>query len=65
VRRKKLPDSTKPVVHAALVDNLLVVVTETVAAVWKGSSAMPSEAVYSFKASSVVEGAKHPPRFRR
>jgi cation diffusion facilitator family transporter len=35
-------------VYAALVGNLLVAVTKTIAAVWTGSSAMLSEAVHSF-----------------
>ncbi len=36
------------VVYAALVGNLLVVITKAVAAVWTGSSAMTSEAIHSF-----------------
>jgi cation diffusion facilitator family transporter len=40
--------SSKIVVYAALVGNLLVAVTKTIAAVFTGSSAMLSEAIHSF-----------------
>ena len=40
--------SSKQVVYAALVGNLLVAVTKATAATWTGSSAMLSEAVHSF-----------------
>jgi cation diffusion facilitator family transporter len=40
--------SSKRVVYAALIGNLLVAATKTGAAVWTGSSAMLSEAVHSF-----------------
>lgn len=40
--------SSKFVVYAALIGNLLVAVTKTAAAVWTGSSSMLSEAVHSF-----------------
>ncbi len=40
--------STKQVVYAALVGNLLVAITKATAATWTGSSAMLSEAVHSF-----------------
>lgn len=40
--------STKGVVYAALIGNLLVALTKTGAGVWTGSSAMLSEAVHSF-----------------
>jgi cation diffusion facilitator family transporter len=40
--------SSKSVVYAALIGNLLVAATKTAAAVWTGSSSMLSEAVHSF-----------------
>jgi len=40
--------STRQSVYAALVGNLLVAATKTIAAVWTGSSAMLSEAIHSF-----------------
>jgi divalent metal cation (Fe/Co/Zn/Cd) transporter len=40
--------STKEVIYAALLGNLLVAVTKGGAAVWTGSSAMLSETVHSF-----------------
>jgi cation diffusion facilitator family transporter len=40
--------SSKPVIYAALIGNLLVAVTKAVAAIWTGSSAMVSEAIHSF-----------------
>jgi cation diffusion facilitator family transporter len=40
--------TSKQVVYAALVGNLLVATTKTVAASWTGSSAMLSEAIHSF-----------------
>jgi cation diffusion facilitator family transporter len=40
--------TTKQVVYAALLGNLLVAATKTVAALWTGSSAMTSEAIHSF-----------------
>lgn len=40
--------SSKQVVYAALIGNLLVAVTKFLAATWTGSSAMLSEAVHSF-----------------
>src|SRR5690349_25163647 len=41
-------ESSRPAVYAALVGNVLVAATKTLAAVWTGSSAMASEAVHSF-----------------
>src|SRR5437899_3627826 len=41
------PSSSKRVVHAALLGNLLVALTKFAAAWWTGSSAMLSEAVHS------------------
>ncbi|HET7843869.1 MAG TPA: cation diffusion facilitator family transporter [Xanthomonadales bacterium] len=40
--------STQKSVYAALIGNLLVAATKTVAAVWTGSASMTSEAVHSF-----------------
>jgi cation diffusion facilitator family transporter len=40
--------SSKTVVYAALIGNLLVALTKTAAALWTGSSAMLSEAIHSF-----------------
>jgi cation diffusion facilitator family transporter len=40
--------TSKQVVSAALLGNLLVAATKTVAALWTGSSAMTSEAIHSF-----------------
>jgi cation diffusion facilitator family transporter len=40
--------TSKQVVYAALLGNLLVAATKTVAALWTGSSAMMSEAIHSF-----------------
>ena len=40
--------SSRGVVHAALVGNLLVALTKSAAAAWTGSSSMASEAVHSF-----------------
>jgi cation diffusion facilitator family transporter len=40
--------SSKQVVYAALIGNLLVAVTKAIAATWTGSAAMLSEAVHSF-----------------
>src|SRR5919205_1247486 len=40
--------SSKPVIYAALIGNLLVAITKAVAAGWTGSSAMVSEAIHSF-----------------
>jgi cation diffusion facilitator family transporter len=40
--------SSKQVVYAALVGNLLVAITKAVAAAWTGSSAMLSESIHSF-----------------
>jgi cation diffusion facilitator family transporter len=40
--------TTRQAVYAALIGNLLVAATKTVAAVWTGSSAMMSEAIHSF-----------------
>src|SRR5919108_5194847 len=40
--------SSRRVVYAALIGNILVAVTKTVAAILSGSSAMVSEAVHSF-----------------
>jgi cation diffusion facilitator family transporter len=42
------PPTSKQVVYAALLGNLLVAATKTVAALWTGSSAMMSEAIHSF-----------------
>lgn len=44
---KTAEGSSKTIVYAALVGNLLVAVTKIGAAVWTGSSAMMSEAVHS------------------
>src|SRR3981081_1681951 len=45
-----MPDAptSKQAVYAALLGNLLVAATKTVAALWTGSSAMTSEAIHSF-----------------
>jgi cation diffusion facilitator family transporter len=40
--------TSKQVVYAALIGNLLVAATKTLAALWTGSSAMTSEAIHSF-----------------
>ena len=40
--------TSKQAVYAALIGNLLVAATKTVAALWTGSSAMTSEAIHSF-----------------
>jgi cation diffusion facilitator family transporter len=40
--------TSKQAVYAALLGNVLVAVTKTVAALWTGSSAMTSEAIHSF-----------------
>jgi cation diffusion facilitator family transporter len=40
--------TSKQAVYAALLGNLLVAATKTVAALWTGSSAMTSEAIHSF-----------------
>jgi cation diffusion facilitator family transporter len=40
--------TSRQAVYAALIGNLLVAATKTVAAVWTGSSAMTSEAIHSF-----------------
>jgi cation diffusion facilitator family transporter len=40
--------TSKQAVYAALIGNLLVAATKTLAALWTGSSAMTSEAVHSF-----------------
>jgi cation diffusion facilitator family transporter len=40
--------TSKQVVYAALIGNLLVAATKTLAALWTGSSAMMSEAIHSF-----------------
>jgi cation diffusion facilitator family transporter len=40
--------TSKQAVHAALIGNLLVAATKTMAALWTGSSAMMSEAIHSF-----------------
>ncbi|HET9106762.1 MAG TPA: cation diffusion facilitator family transporter [Steroidobacteraceae bacterium] len=42
------PTSSRKVVHAALIGNLLVAATKLFAAAWTSSSAMMSEAVHSF-----------------